>query len=334
MADKNSLEGIQFVPASRSRARAEAAMPGTSQIKPILTLIPPPADEERIEPDPSVERDYGPNPIAEFALTAPSRAVFSPQSVGKALSAEFKGTVGNVTYYVRTPTGRTTYLHAGGAPTEAVALIAAWLLDGEDSVDFIEAAAESVGAWLSTRPEGFTPWHVDSAALNRQAAAAARILAVAPEEVGLLLLPNEAESTFDGKRVWHVLHAVGLRWGNLDQFHWDDPTDQVDSWFSAFVDDGDLGYALPEEIATGRQHFNSIFFGFEVPPTPHPKHVLQQMIRAAEAAALELNGRLLPYMDSEPCNSLADLEIAVQGAVDQLAALNFKPGSTPVRMLR
>ena len=81
---------------------------------------------------------------------------------------------------------------------------------------------------------------------------------------------------FDGQKVWRTLHALGIQWGDLDQFQWCDPTKQTDYLFWAEVNDGELGYALPEEIAAGRQHFQSVRFYFNIPRTPHPAHVLHK----------------------------------------------------------
>lgn len=133
----------------------------------------------------------------------------------------------------------------------------------EDSdVGSVVAGAEELGKWLASRPESFSDWQVDRAAIAAQQAQARLILSVVPDQISIVVWPNRDGDRFDGRKLWRTLHAIGLQWGDGDQFHWNDPTGQTDYLFSAEVDDGQLGYALPEEIAAGRQHFEIIRFGF------------------------------------------------------------------------
>jgi uncharacterized protein YunC (DUF1805 family) len=125
-----------------------------------------------------------------------------------------------------------------------------------------------------------------------------------------------------------------VRWGDCDQFQWRDPTDQTDYLFWVEVNDGELGYALPEEIAAGRQHFQSVRFGFDIARTPHPAHVLQQMARAAECFALQLDGQLVAMIDGEAVDGLQALDAAVSEVTEKLQACGVKPGSSAVCMLR
>lgn len=326
---------MYLAPASHARGRVETAMPGTGDIEQILKLEAPPIDPDLVSyggDDDS--QGYAPDPIAEFSLTANGKGVFAPAAIGSALTPDLRRLFSRPTFYVRTPSGQITFMQSSEAPQEAVALIVSWPLREDSEVDSVAAGAQELGKWLASRPEGFSDWRVDRAAIAAQHAQARRILSVVPDQISVVVWPNSDGNRFDGRRLWRTLHAIGLQWGDGDQFHWNDPTGQTDYLFSAEVDDGQLGYALPEEIAAGRQHFEVIRFGFTAPRTPHPLHVLRQMIAAVQATALELDAQIAPCVDGAAVESIEALAIAVQNVVNELALLGTKPGSHSVCILR
>lgn len=320
--------------ASESLARAEAAIPGTRKIKPFLELIPPPIDPELVSCGED-QRDYGPDEVAEYSLEAASKQVFASTTVSDALTRDLRMHFALPTFFVRTPAGRITYMESAEAPSAAVAILAGWRLgDEKRQAREIAAGAAALSEWLCARPESFDAWRVDAEALSSQHERAVRIMTVAPDRIEIVLWPGSGAGRFDGKKVWRTLHALGLQWGDGDQFHWSDPTNQTDFLFSADVDDGEYGYALPEEIAAGRQHFDVIRFGFTVPRSPHPHHVLQEMVRAVTVAAVELNGRAMPLIDGVEAKNVGELAAAVDGVLSQLGACGVKAGSHSVCMLR
>jgi hypothetical protein len=326
---------MYLAPASHTRGRVDAAMPGTNDIALILKLELPPIDPElvsyNVDDD---ERDYGPDPIAEFSLTADAKGVFAPVAIGGALTPDLRRDFATPTFYVRTPAGRATFMQSADAPSQAVAVIAGWRLDDQSDVDRVAAGAEKLGNWLMSRDEGFPSWRIDRSEIAARHERARRILSVGPDHVSVVVWPKRENDRFDGKKVWRTLHSMGLQWGDGDQFHWNDSTGQTDYLFSAEVDDGELGYALPERISVGQQHFDVIRFGFTVPRTPFPLHVLGQMISAAQATALELDGQIAPCIDGVVVSRTEELALVVQKAVDELASLGVKPGSSSVCILR
>lgn len=338
-SDENNswLDDLYVAPASESLARAETALPGTASIPQLLTLTPPPTDPELRRPahDDSL-RDYGPDPIAEYALPIPARAVFPIAQLNSAITPELGRYFAGPTLYVRTPEGRITYMVSADGPKQAMEIIAGWRLGGEDKdlVQNITVGARGLAGWLATRPEGFAAVDPDTAEIAARHQVARRIVEIEPNYVTIVALPKPPSQKFDGKKLWHTLHALGLRWGDLDQFQWRDPTDQTDYLFWAEVDDGELGYALPEEIAAGRQHFQSVCFTLNIARTPHGAHVLNEMARAAEGFATELNGQLAFMIDRAPAHGLRALETAVREVDEKLRACGVKPGSHPVCMLR
>jgi len=338
-SDENDpgFNDLYVAPASESLARSETALPGTASIPQVLTLIPPPTDPELRRPahDDSL-RDYGPDPIAEYALAIPARAVFPIAQLSSAITPALRDYFARPTLYVRTPEGRVTYMVSADGPKQATEIIAGWRLGVQDNdlAQTITAGAQGLAGWLATRPEGFAAVEPDAAEIAARHQAARRIIEVEPNDVAIVALPKPSSQKFDGKKLWHTLHALGLRWGDLDQFQWRDPTDQTDYLFWAEVDDGELGYALPEEIAAGHQHFQSVCFTFNIARTPHGAHVLKEMARAAEAFAKELNGQLAFMIDRTPAHGLRALETAVREVNEKLQACGVKPGSSPVCILR
>jgi ZipA-like protein with FtsZ-binding domain len=335
--DDSKLDDLYLATKSESVARSETALPGTASTPPLLTLVPPPIDPElRALASDDSQRDYGPNPIAEYALTIPARAVFPVAPLSSAITPELRRYFALPTFYIRTPEGHVTYMVSSEAPKQATQIIAGWRLGAEDKdlVQDIAVGAQGLAGWLATRPEGFAVVEPDMAEIAARHQAARRIMEIEPNDVAIVALPRQSSQRFDGQKVWRTLHALGLQWGDLDQFQWSDPTDQTDYLFWAEVDDGELGYALPEEIAAGRQHFHSVCFTFNVPRTPHGVHVLEEMARAAEAFARELDCQLIFEIDRTPAHGLHALEVAVRDVDEKLRACGVKPGSSPVCMLR
>ena len=72
------LDGLYVGTRSETLRRAQAAMPGTASIPPILALVPPPVDPDLARaPVTDDGRDYGPDPIAEYSLAFPACGVFA-----------------------------------------------------------------------------------------------------------------------------------------------------------------------------------------------------------------------------------------------------------------
>src|SRR5262250_183471 len=129
----SELDDLYVATASETRARSETAMPGTATIPRLLTLVPPPIDPElRPAADKDVPRDYGPDPIAEYALAIPARGVFPVAPLRSAITPELQHYFALPTFYVRTPEGQVTYMVAPDAPKQATEIIAGWSLAKDD----------------------------------------------------------------------------------------------------------------------------------------------------------------------------------------------------------
>ncbi|MEM7236052.1 MAG: cell division protein ZipA C-terminal FtsZ-binding domain-containing protein [Planctomycetota bacterium] len=140
-------------------------------------------------------------------------------------------------------------------------------------------------------------------------------------------------SSFDGKEVWDVMLSLGLRWGNMDLFHWDNPNPDFgsDALFSVHTTSG-YGYFLPEQIAAGETQVDDLVFGYSVPRSPGPLLVFESMKRAPEYAQERLGGRI-----TEPeTNGPVDFEYeraAIDKAVRRLKNGGFTPGASSTLQL-
>lgn len=309
-----------------SRLRSEAAMPGTAGITPLLALVPPtPVSDDK-------NNYYGPDAIVEFSVVVPARQTFAVADLAAQISPELTHTWATPVLYVSPPGEGNTYMFSTDAPEIANGIAAGWNLSdsAEDTVDAIHAGVIDFLTWLATRQENFAAVTVNRVDIANRYRLAQKIIAIEPSDVSILALPKGDQGKFDGKQVWRVLHALGIDWGDMDQFQWPDPTGQSDYLFWAEVGE----YAMPEDIAAGRQHFEHVNFHFDIARSPDPAHVLGQMARAAEVFAQHLAGELTFHVDDEPVDGLRELEAAIADVVGQLRACGVEPGSSSVCILR
>ncbi len=334
------IDDLVLSTSAHTADRAEAVLPGTQVLTPILLLEPPKIDPELqdlwgIDGDREI-REFAPDPVAEYALRFKSESPFDTVLLSAQLTPELREHFGYPTFFVRTVEGRVTFMKTSEKPELAVEIIPSWSLreTGEEATARIVNGAQGVTAWIKTRPESFSFQSVDQDELAKKMTVAKDILAVRPSQVTIAVWPEAEDISFDGKALWFTLHAMGLRWGDMDQFQWADITQQTDYLFWAVVDDGKIGYALPEEIAAGRQHFHSVMFEFDIARCPAPAHILVQMIKAAEMFADKLGGKMAAFVDQKAVEGPGALAAAVAEVEQKLCQLGVKPGSPSVCQLR
>jgi ZipA, C-terminal FtsZ-binding domain len=315
---------------SETQARVEDVLPGTADIPIVLALIQPPVDQALLED----ARSGDARSLAAFEMEWIARKPIPVQVLKAALTQEVREKFGYPSFSVRLASGRTTALFGTEITDDGVALMAEWGLGDIDETtpQLIRAHYDALAVWLESRPEQFVPTAFDDATLAMHWAASQAIIAVAPRSVSIVASPRVRP--MDGKRVWTTLHSMGIRWGEMDQFQWPDDSGVSDYLFWAEVDDGEIGYALPERIATGQQHFTTVRFTFDIARSPAPAHVLGQMVRAAEAFATSCNCTLGCFVDATYVDSPAELHAAVDEVLAKFTALGVRAGSSIVCRLR
>ncbi|WP_310106982.1 cell division protein ZipA C-terminal FtsZ-binding domain-containing protein [Algoriphagus sp. 4150] len=103
----------------------------------------------------------------------------------------------------------------------------------------------------------------------------------------------KAESEFEGKEIWDVMMSLGLKWGDMDLFHWNNDFEYGDDQLMSVWTSTSPGYFFPEEIAAGKVKTNDLVFGFSIPRSISPIQVLEVMNKATEYTQSRLGGRIL-----------------------------------------
>lgn len=104
----------------------------------------------------------------------------------------------------------------------------------------------------------------------------------------------QSKKRFKGIEIWDVLQSVGLEWGDMDLFHWNNYESDYghDHHFSVWTSTNP-GYFFPEEIKNGNFNPENLVFGFSVPRSADPVNVQKVMIEAIEYCQKRLGGEIL-----------------------------------------
>lgn len=104
----------------------------------------------------------------------------------------------------------------------------------------------------------------------------------------------KADNNFDGKEIWDVMMSLGLRWGDMDLFHWNNTELEVgdDQLLSVWTSTAP-GYFFPEEIAAGNVKTEDLIFGFSIPRSVAPQEVFKVMCKVTDYAQKRLGGEIL-----------------------------------------
>ena len=291
---------LEFLPSSESRARAELALPAAGSEDKSSLLIRPQIEVSASQPED--ERDYGPNAEVEWIVDIEfeENRMVATEAIDAAFGSDWLTEVSGAVFYGYSPDeGRWTYLHAAGVPSRwtSIAVTKDLVTDyEEESAGSIEASLSGFFASVQKNAAVLDP----RAVLTREpvAEAAGRALrylaigeTVAADAILILAAPNA--DPFAGEQVWDVMYSLGLRWGNMDIFHWENHTEEGDDSFFSVWTTTEPGYFLPELVAAGQVRAESLVFGFSVPRSVAPAHVYRQMLAAAKYAQERLGGVLL-----------------------------------------
>lgn len=324
---KGGIEGtrvgeLEVVSATESRKRTEVlpATP-TEDASGVLGRI------EVAAPVKAGKKDYLPEVETDWVLDV--RVAGEPQlDVGKieeAFEAEWYKAVGGCSIYGRDVRDqRWTYLIAK---------------DGPQAVDQLKFAFDLVEVTEPDAPladEAVYQQRLQSVTERMQRIGQATVTAsLSPGEavkrsVELLALRRECDVSavirlqapsgkrFDGRQVWDVMLCLGLHWGDMDCFHWKNPSDVGDDYFFSVETSTAPGYFLPEKIAAGEVHVEDLVFVFSVPRSARPVEVFDAMQRAAEYCRKRLGGTVeVGKVEREK----------IEGIVGRLRGSGFTPGT-------
>jgi ZipA, C-terminal FtsZ-binding domain len=79
---------------------------------------------------------------------------------------------------------------------------------------------------------------------------------------------------YAAQSVWRAAYSLGMTWGNLDLFHWNDPVQHTPLFTLSAL--GDEGYFLPERVAEGGS-IPGLSLSFDLPTCPVPLAVYDHL---------------------------------------------------------
>jgi cell division protein ZipA len=226
--------------------------------------------------------------------------------------------------------GRWTFVRAGGSPDLYTELAFAWRLvdDSEESAKPVTATAlASYLEALNDRASVLGDADLKTPASPESAAETARGLAelkASCDRQAIIVLKASSNSPFEGRKTWDVMMSLGLKWGDMDIFHWvNDSRNGDDSFFSVWTS-SPPGYFLPEDIVADRVHTGDLVFGFSIPRSAAPQSVFSSMVTAAEYARQRLGGELLDR--NGHAFDVGATQKEVSTIEQRLSAAGFPPG--------
>ena len=136
----------------------------------------------------------------------------------------------------------------------------------------------------------------------------------------------KADTVFKGREIWDKMRSLGLHWGDMDLFHWENPSSGAggdDHLFSVSTST-EPGYFLPENIAKGAVKTTDLVFSFSIPRSADPQQVLKNMYQAARYCQQKLGGQLVDAQ-GRPFRLAPEL-IKCQKIEQNLAQQKLRPG--------
>ena len=319
-------DGKFFVaPSSMGEARVAALLPTkpSEDASHLLGVIDVPTRSQR------EDRDYLPCEKIEWVITANFAGLprLDPKEISLAFDKRWREKFGGFTGFGKeADTGRWTYLISANSPTHVTDLKLAWHLD-ESKIPPCEGLFQNRLSEVQARLSNFGNCSLTASLPFEKATPRAEELAAIKNKFSLtaiLKLSAPAGTTYGGKAVWDTMLCLGLKWGDMDCFHWQDRNQEGEQSFFSVETTTPPGYFLPEQIAAGRMNPADLVFCFSIPRSAAPRQVFHAMARAAEYCRTRLGGTITTHNGS-PIPALADSLAKVEEA---LAQLGFPAGSS------
>lgn len=255
-----------------------------------------------------------------------------PEDVARRFDSKWREQFGGMTIYGRdVDSGRWTFVIAADGPKAVDRLKFAFdcvdLLDDEAPLTTEEEYAARVEEITRQLADFGTPTVTASLPPAEAAERSERLRDLKDRlDVGaVLFLRAPPGKRFDGRELWDVMLCLGLQWGDMDCFHWPNPSDVGDGYFFSVETTTPPGYFLPEEVAADRVHVDDLVFVFSVPRCARPVEVFDAMVRAVEYCQQRLGGTIAD-LDTDPADVAAAREQIVE-IVRELKAAGFEPGA-------
>ncbi|GAB3638162.1 hypothetical protein GCM10027422_37520 [Hymenobacter arcticus] len=324
-----SADGMYVSPTGQSDERAYKLLPekGSEDASHLLHNLP--AGSQPAASDSA--KEYVANPRYDWIVQVrPARPV-RRQEVLAQFGAQWQKQYEHPDLYGRsTRSSRWTYLAAADADSVYSEIALGWKLYNER----VEAPRPFTAAEFSTYQQAVAqqaallPGRITNVNYPpAQAAAASQQLAgfVAANNLEARIV-LKADKPFEGTEIWDKLRSLGLHWGDMDLFHWENPASDAggdDHLFSVSTST-EPGYFLPEHLAKGEVKTADLIFSFSIPRSSDPPQVLENMHRAASYCQQKLGGQLLDE-NGQPFELATELK-KCQWVTQNLAGKKLRPG--------
>lgn len=286
------------MPAPVSEARAAAVLPSkaSEDVSYLLGKI----DIPRAPTSSFKHEEYLPYEKVEWVVTVefPENPRLKPKEIEKLFDSNWRETFGHFTSFGRdADSNRWTFAISAEAPRAMTSIKLAWSyvgLTGDDPAP-TKALFESRLAEINKKLTKFGEPKIRANLPPADAAQRAkelRKLKAALDQTTVLVLKAPPGRRFDGKTIWDVMLCLGLQWGDMDCFHWRNPTGEGDDALFSVETSTPPGYFLPEAIAANQVHVEDLIFLFSVPRCRAPLEVFDAMARAAEYSQRRLQGHI------------------------------------------
>lgn len=228
-----------------------------------------------------------------------------------------------------TRTGRWTFLMASAQDSAFSEIALGWKLFNERSLNprplatpELRSFEQGVRTQAAALPARITRVSLTPAQAAAQSQALASFVTANDQQAVLVL---QADSPFQGLAIWDAMRSLGLHWGDMDLFHWENETNGLgdDHLFSVSTST-EPGYFLPEHLAKGEVQTTDLVFSFSIPRTANPQQILANMHRAASYCQRKLGGKLLTA-DHQPFNLATETQ-KCRLVEQSLRAQRLQPG--------
>jgi hypothetical protein len=324
-----SPDTLYAEPSGRSDERAYQLLPEKGSEDASHLLHYPPADVPPATSDSA--RAYFANPRYNWIIQVQPAHPLRRQEVVARFGPQWLGQHGDPQLYGRsTHNGRWTYLVAADGDSVFSEIALAWKLFDERTptprpfrVDALRSFQQAVAQQAPALPGRIGSSNYSPA----QAAAISQPLAdfvTANNLEATIML--KADTPFEGRAIWDTMRSLGLHWGDMDLFHWENPNTEAgggDHLFSVFTST-EPGYFLPEHLAKGEVKTVDLIFSFSIPRSHRPRQVLQNMYHAAHYCQQKLGGELL-NADGQPFQLTTELQ-KCQVITQNMARKKLRPG--------
>ncbi|MES2459298.1 MAG: cell division protein ZipA C-terminal FtsZ-binding domain-containing protein [Armatimonadota bacterium] len=196
------------------------------------------------------------------------------------------------------------------------------ILQGRDAIRELDQHRREIEKRFSLLGWNSAPGEAPEAAVAR-AARLNRIKARFARPIEMRLMPPGRP--FPSRQVWRTAYALGLTWGEMDLFHWEDPRSGHRIFTLSSL--GQPGYFLPERAVEG-EGIHGLSLGFELPTAPDPLETFDRMAIALGYLHRQLGGRPTASDGAElDAERLYGDRMSLEEAIGEMVKAGIAPGS-------